>query len=65
MHKLHNTLHYITLYYNNTRAKGKRTKEEYEKINKPDYGVLLQPSFWFLNTKTSIKARAANAKKLH
>lgn len=29
------------------QKKGKRTREAFEKIEKPDYSVLLQPSFWF------------------
>merc|ERR1712146_360854 len=29
------------------QKKGKRTREAYEKIVKPDYSVLLQPNFWF------------------
>jgi len=27
-------------------AKGERTLEAWQKIDKPDYSVLLQPSFW-------------------
>merc|ERR1712046_173102 len=28
-------------------AKGERTREEWDKVEKPDYSILLQPSFWW------------------
>eukprot|EP01126_Amoeba_proteus_P059045 TRINITY_DN7683_c0_g1_i2.p1 TRINITY_DN7683_c0_g1~~TRINITY_DN7683_c0_g1_i2.p1 ORF type:complete len:306 (+),score=44.43 TRINITY_DN7683_c0_g1_i2:726-1643(+) len=33
------------------REKGERTQQAWEKIEKPDYSVLLRPSFWFLKIK--------------
>jgi len=33
------------------RTAGKRTKEIYQKIDKPDYSVLLSPSFWLTSVK--------------
>jgi len=38
-------------------ARGERTREAFEKIEKPDYSVLLRPSFWW--TCATVTARAA------
>lgn len=34
-------------------AEGKRTREIYDKVEKPDYSVLLSPSFWLTSTAKS------------
>jgi len=38
------------------RAKGERTKEQYDKVEKYDYSVLLSPSFWWKTPGIAVKA---------
>ena len=43
-------------------ARGERTREAFEAVEKPDYAVLLQPSFWWHGGKAARRAEVGFAK---
>jgi len=43
-------------------ARGERTREAFEAVEKPDYSVLLEPSFWWSGAKRRERAEPSLAK---